>query len=241
MQKFYHILLVDDDAASSEAAKYFLETPGDMRVCVERDPRRALEQLQLQSRPCDCLLLDINMPGMNGYELLRQLRRSDPRLQILVVSVRGEERDVIQGLTLGADDYLIKPFSLRELRARIEARLRRSANPSGTYHLGLTRIHLDRLCVESDNGIHELTHREGRFLKLLLENAGRVLAREQIQDYVWGIEGCDNLRTIDNLVTSLRKKLGSSAASLESVRGLGYCLVLEQEASPTSTLGGAHP
>ena len=221
-ETIFKILVIDDDFTSSSVLKAYLEAKKVYQVSLEHDGEKGLQRAT--SEKFDCLILDINLPEINGYEILRLLRIRGIRMQVLIISVRGREKDIVMGLELGADDYLIKPFSMPELSARLNARIRRSPNPSGHYKSGDQIVNLDELTIESLGQKHQLTAREGRLLKVFLENPGRVMARNQILDLVWGIDYLGTTRTVDNFVLNLRKKLKGGKITIETVRGLGYRL-----------------
>ena len=221
-ETIFKILVIDDDFTSSSILKAYLEAKKVYQVSLEHDGEKGLQRAT--SEKFDCLILDINLPEINGYEILRLLRIRGIRMQVLIISVRGREKDIVMGLELGADDYLIKPFSMPELSARLNARIRRSPNPSGHYKSGDQIVNLDELTIESLGQKHQLTAREGRLLKVFLENPGRVMARNQILDLVWGIDYLGTTRTVDNFVLNLRKKLKGGKITIETVRGLGYRL-----------------
>tara|TARA_Y100000589_G_scaffold322199_1_gene354747 strand:- start:305 stop:1006 length:702 start_codon:yes stop_codon:yes gene_type:complete len=221
-EKTYDILVIDDDFTSSSVLKAYLESKKIYQVSIEHDGQTGLHRAT--SEKFDCLILDINLPEINGYEILRLLRLRGIQMQVLIISVRGREKDIIMGLELGADDYLIKPFSMPELNARLSARIRRSPNPSGHYQAGDQKVNLDELTIESLGYKHQLSAREGRLLKIFLENPGRVMARNQILDLVWGVDYLGTTRTVDNFVLNLRKKLKGGKITIETVRGLGYRL-----------------
>lgn len=220
--QIYDLLVIDDDYTSSAVLKAYLESKKIYRVALAMDGEIGLQKVT--AKRYDCLILDINLPEINGYEVLRRLRLRGIQIQVLIISVRGREEDIIRGLELGADDYLIKPFSMPELSARLSARIRRSSNPSGQYEIGDQKVNLDELTIESIGEKHKLTAREGRLLKVFLENPGRVMARNQILDIVWGVDYLGTTRTVDNFVLNLRKKLQGGKVQIETVRGLGYRL-----------------
>lgn len=220
--QIFDILVIDDDYTSSAVLKAYLESKHIYRVNLVKDAHTGLDLVTRER--FDCLILDINLPEINGYEILRILRLRGVQIQVLIISVRGREEDIVMGLELGADDYLIKPFSMPELNARLSARIRRSSRPSGHYEVGDQKVNLDELTIESIGKRHQLTAREGRLLKVFLENPGRVMARNQILDIVWGVDYLGTTRTVDNFVLNLRKKLEGGQIQIETVRGLGYRL-----------------
>ena len=182
------------------------------------------------SREFDLLLLDLVLPGRDGLEILREVRQLRPTLPIIILTARGEEADRVRGLNDGADDYVVKPFSVKELLARVEAVLRRSPErPSQLSHVGIPdgQIDLDRREVQFDDGQRaELSEREIELVRYLASNSGRAVAREELLANVWRIspQGVTT-RTIDMHVARLREKLRddpSRPAILLTVRGKGY-------------------
>lgn len=182
------------------------------------------------SREFDLLLLDLVLPGRDGLEILREVRRVRPTLPVIILTARGEESDRVRGLNNGADDYVVKPFSVRELLARVEAVLRRSAErPMDVSRIGIRggRIDLERREVQFDDGQHvDLSERESELLRYLAGNGSRAVSREEILANVWRInpQGVTT-RTVDMHVARLRAKLRDDPdrpVILETVRGKGY-------------------
>jgi DNA-binding response OmpR family regulator len=194
-------------------------------------------------RDYDLLLLDMVLPGMSGLEILREVRNVRPTLSVIILSARGEERDRVSGLRLGADDYVVKPFSVDELLARIEAVLRRSpARPTDVdaWPVPGGRIDFARCEVQfADGGREELSDRERSLLRYLAQHAGRAIAREELLSNVWQIDARGlATRTIDMHVARLREKLrdtGDESQVLLTVRGKGYMLA-NNEAKPQATV-----
>ena len=183
-----------------------------------------------QTADCDLVLLDLILPGKLGLEVLEQVRESRPTLPVIILTAKGEEQDRVKGLRLGADDYVVKPFSVKELVARIEAVLRRSPErPSDVTKLSIpaATIDLDRQEVKFTDGVRcELSEREVELLSYLARNRGRAISREEILQRVWRIEprGAET-RTIDMHVARLREKLRDDSGEprvLLTVRGKGY-------------------
>ena len=179
----------------------------------------------LAAPEADLVLLDLRLPDLDGFEVCRQLRaRSD--VPIIIVTARGEEVDRVVGLELGADDYVTKPFSLRELRARIRAQLRRSSRQdSRVCRFGDCEVDFDRALLKRSGRPVEITPQELRLLHALLQNRGRVLSREQLIDSAWGHGMAITDRAVDTHVFNLRKKIErvpSEPRFLLGVRGLGY-------------------
>lgn len=175
----------------------------------------------------DLILLDVMLPGKDGFEVCRELRRAGLKTPILMLTAKAREAEKVLGLELGADDYVTKPFGTRELRARIKALLRRAAEgpQSAVFHFGDLEVDFARGEVRRDGQAIELTPIEFRLLDTFVRARGRVLSREQLIDAAWGPDTFTSARIVDNHIASLRRKLGDDAADphyLKNVRGLGY-------------------
>jgi two-component system phosphate regulon response regulator PhoB len=218
------ILLVEDDAGIQELLRFTLEQAG-FRIRVTDRAERALELVR-DALP-DLVVLDWMLPGQSGLQFARQLR-ADPRcraLPIIMVTARGEEPDRVAGLEEGADDYIVKPFSPKELVARVHAVLRRRSPELGTSQLTLGPLRLDTTSYEAFVGERKitLTPIEFKLLRFLMANPGRVYSRAQLLDHVWGDHVYVEERTVDVHVRRLRVALGEDAENLiETVRGAGY-------------------
>jgi DNA-binding response OmpR family regulator len=183
-------------------------------------------------RQLDLLLLDMVLPGKTGLEILREVRNVRPTLPVIILSARGEENDRVSGLRLGADDYVVKPFSVNELLARVDAVLRRSpGRPTDVDELELPegRVDFARCEIRFTNGERvELSEREQQLLRYLARHAGRAVTREELLENVWQIDARGvSTRTVDMLVARLREKLRDDAEEprvLVTVRGRGYML-----------------
>ncbi len=195
---------------------------------------------EARNRAPDLIVLDLNLPGMNGFELCRRLRTEEAtrRTPIIVLTARTEEGDKIRGLELGADDYMTKPFSVRELVARIRAALRRSGFDAQTqqiYDDGRLRIDYADFAVSCSGQKIRLTRKEFALLAILSRNKGRVVPREQLLDQVWGLEYYGEARTLDVHISGLRRKLGPCGSCIETMIGVGYrflgCAELEPGAA----------
>jgi len=177
----------------------------------------------------DLLLLDIMLPGMDGFTVLEQLRRSRPALPVIMLTARGDEQDRVRGLKMGADDYVVKPFSALELLARVEAVLRRSAERSitvGKVELDGRTVDLEQRRIEFPDGTtRDISEKEAELLQYLAATRGRPVARAELLQHVWGLNprGVET-RTIDMHIARLREKLGD-AELIRTVRGKGYQLV----------------
>ena len=176
----------------------------------------------------DLLLLDIMLPGMDGFTVLEQLRKSRPALPVIMLTARGDEQDRVRGLKMGADDYVVKPFSALELLARVEAVLRRSAERSGTVgrvQLDGRTVDLEQRRIEFPDGTtRDISEKEAELLQYLVATRGRPVARAELLQHVWGIDPRNiTTRTIDMHIARLREKLGD-AELIRTVRGKGYQL-----------------
>jgi two-component system OmpR family response regulator len=219
------ILLVEDDQALQTALVYNLNKEG-YRVLVESNGAKALETARAE-KP-DLVLLDIMLPGMSGLEVCRVLR-SESRVPVIILTARTEELDKVTGLDLGADDYITKPFGMRELLARIRARLRSQVTAVETLrlHFGDVIIDLGRHAVTKNNQPLELTRKEYDLLAFLAQNQGLVFSREQLCERVWGYDFAGGTRTIDVHMRWLRAKIEPDPETpryLITVRGTGYKL-----------------
>ena len=220
------ILVVDDERAVLDLLAYNLRK-AHYDVLTAENGRQALD-LGRQTGP-DLILLDLMLPEVDGLDVCRELRRSS-RVPIIMITARGEEVDRVVGLELGADDYICKPFSVRELMARVKAVLRRT-QPEGTEiapvlsgPAGL-RLDVERREVMVGSISIDLTRLEFDLLHMLLLNADRVLTRERLLEEVWGYEFAGDTRAVDSAVKRLRARLRSAdpqADNIEAVRGLGY-------------------
>ena len=174
------------------------------------------------------ILLDLMLPDTDGLEVCRQIRKSDELAQvpIIMLTARGDESDKVVGLELGADDYMTKPFSVKELVARIHAVLRRPGGGEAAKRIsvGALVIDLDKFEVAAEGLKVDLTATEFRILQLLASRKGRVFTRDQILDFLWGNEKAVVDRTVDVHIRNLREKLGAAASLIKNIRGVGYKL-----------------
>jgi DNA-binding response OmpR family regulator len=213
------ILLVEDEPSVGELVKGYLGRDG-YRVIWVRTGEEALAELE--RHPVRMVILDIGLPGMDGFEVCRAMR-SRSQVPILMLTARDEEPDRVVGLEVGADDYLTKPFSPRELAARIKAILRRSEPHATQDVLSLGDVMLNREThdVTIDGALVELTAKEFDLLAYFLSNPGAVLSRDVLLDRVWGVEYPGGTRTVDVHVAQLRRKLGRPEL-IRTLRGSGY-------------------
>ena len=222
-----HVLLVEDEPAQREVLAYNLESEG---YAVSRAENGEEAMLQVAEITPDLVILDWMMPLMSGIEVCRQLKtREDTRnIPIIMLSARSEEVDTVRGLETGADDYVVKPYSLRELMARVRTQLRRSRPAASGETLIYQDIVLDpeRHRVMRANDELKLGPTEYRLLVTLLEKPGRVFSRDQLLDLVWGRDIYVDTRTVDVHIARLRKALTQHGGGdpIRTVRGAGYSL-----------------
>jgi DNA-binding response OmpR family regulator len=217
------LLLVEDDESIGRLVKAYLEQQDGWRVVWLKSGEEAVAELR--RHPVRLVVLDIGLPGIDGFEVCRRLRAYS-KVPIIMLTARDEEPDRVAGLELGADDYVAKPFSPRELAARIKAILRRVEQRSEDAILTAHDIVLrrDSMDVTVGGDQIELTSKEFDLLACFLEHPGIVLSREKLLDLVWGMTYPGGTRTVDVHVAQLRRKLGD-AETIRTVRGAGYKLV----------------
>ncbi|MDO4851000.1 MAG: response regulator transcription factor [Actinomycetota bacterium] len=224
------ILAVDDEPSITDFVSYNLQKEGYI-VDIATDGDSAVKMAS--ENPYDLVILDVMLPGIDGYEVCRRIRASHSTIPVLFLSARNTELDKVVGLEIGGDDYLAKPFGVRELIARVKALLRRSAQTESvaaeqdTGILDVSGIRLDEGAhtAESENGPIDLTPREFELLATLLKHAGKVLSRDQLLRDAWGWEYLVETKTVDTHVKRLRDKLlaaGIDPGLIETVRGYGY-------------------
>jgi len=222
------ILVVDDEASITEFVSYNLRKEGyEVAVAANGDDALALAD----TTTFDLVVLDVMLPGIDGYEVCRRLRAKSS-VPVLFLSARDTELDKVVGLEIGGDDYLAKPFGVRELTARVKALLRRA--PSGSREAGVAGEHIELAGIVLDEGAHtaiaeagpiDLTPREFELLACLMKHGGKVLSRDQLLREAWGWEFLVETKTVDTHVKRLRDKLeaaGVDPALVATVRGYGY-------------------
>jgi DNA-binding response OmpR family regulator len=222
------ILVVDDEPNILELAKLYLEQEG-YRVEVVGNGNDAL--LKLNSVKPSLIILDLMLPDIDGFEVCRQIRKQSD-VPILMLTARREDVDKIVGLELGADDYLTKPFNPRELVARVKAILRRyksGLKPGQAIEVGNLHIDLARREATVDSQPLRLRTKEFDLLATLAQNPGVVLTRERLLEMVWETDYYGETRTIDIHINHLRDKLSEANASIETVRGIGYKMILKSQ------------
>jgi two-component system, OmpR family, response regulator MprA len=219
------ILVVDDERAVRESLRRALELEG-YEIELAADGEEALYRLEANSQP-DALVLDVLMPGIDGLEVCRRLRRSGNTLPVLMLTARAEVENRVEGLDAGADDYVTKPFALEELLARLRALLRR-ASPDGGEVLRFADLELDPGTreVKRDGEQIELTRTEFSLLELFLRNPRQVLTRSIIFERVWGYDFGFSSNSLDVYIGYLRRKTeaGGKPRLIHTVRGVGYAL-----------------
>ncbi len=221
------VLVVEDETSYSEALSYVLRKEGFEVAIAETGPDALVE---FDRFGADIVLLDLMLPGLSGTEVCRQIRQTSS-VPIIMVSAKDTEVDKVVGLELGADDYVTKPYSPRELVARIRAVLRRGAaddvDDTASLEVGRIRMDVDRHLVNVDGAEVRLPLKEFELLEFFLRNPGRVLTRGQLIDRVWGADYVGDTKTLDVHVKRLRAKIEHDPANpttLTTVRGLGYKL-----------------
>ena len=228
------VLVVEDEESYRDALSYVLRKEG-FDVALAATGPEALDEFERSG--ADIVLLDLMLPGLPGTEVCRRLRQVSA-VPVIVVSAKDAEIDKVVGLELGADDYVTKPYSPRELVARIRAVLRRGAEPelaSPTLEVGSVRMDTERHVVTIDGQEVRLPLREFELLELFLRNAGRVLTRGQLIDRVWGADYVGDTKTLDVHVKRLRMKIEPDSANprhLVTIRGLGYKFNAPGSANP---------
>ncbi len=219
------ILIVEDDAAIRFGLEKNLAYEG-YDVESAADGERGLE-MAFDSQP-DLIVLDLMLPGVNGYEICRSVRKHDPSVAILMLSAKSMEGDKVLGLDVGADDFVTKPFSVKEVMARVRALLRKKRALEGeseAYKFGIAEIDFQGRTLRVNDKLVETSKKEFELLRMLVKNRGRVLARDQILNRVWGYDYYGTPRTIDNFVQKLREKVERDATDPEfirTIRGVGY-------------------
>ncbi len=215
-----NILVIEDDQAILEILKYNLQQNNGWNIYTATDGQMGLD-MALQIDP-DLMVVDWMLPEKSGIDIIKQIRKiSNRHIPIIMLTARGEESDKIQSLTIGADDYMIKPFSPRELVARIKASLRRERKTNSMLCCGNISVNLNEKTVYEDGIPLKIVRKEYDILVYLLKNTNRILSREKILNKVWGMYADVDERTIDVHVTRLRKKFNTPQI-IESVWGEGY-------------------
>lgn len=226
-----YVLFAEDDETLRTGLEAALSSEG-YETCGCKDGNEALSAFA-QRRP-DLLILDVMMPGKSGFDVCVEVRRSDPTVPIIFLTAKTSEADVVIGLGLGADDFIPKPFRIRELLARVSAALRRgqlaaTTAPSDMFTIGSARIDARRFLVSTGEPPDQpLTVRELGLLKEFAAHPGEVLSRDTLLDEVWGMDYAGGTRTLDQHIVQVRRKLGPSGDLIETIRGVGYRLRIPQ-------------
>lgn len=218
------VLIIEDDPDISESLKYNLEREGLQTVLAATGEQGLIEGLNERNPPI-LILLDLMLPGMSGTELCRRFRRepSTRRTPIIILTAKGSESDRVAGLDLGADDYITKPFSVRELLARVRAVLRRlDESTAKTYEDDHLTIDFSDIRVICNGRRIKLTNKEFTLLSVLAKSPDRVVTRQQLLDSVWGYSYYGDARTLDVHIRRLRQKLTDCGDCIETVVGVGY-------------------
>ncbi|WP_102400596.1 response regulator [Haloimpatiens massiliensis] len=220
------ILVVDDEEHIRELIKFNLEKNGYKVGCAV-DGNEALEYVRKHIPKL--ILLDLMLPGIDGYDVCKRIRgdKNTANIPIIMITAKGEEIDKILGLELGADDYITKPFSVRELIARVKAMLRRVnlKESEKVYYFGNISVDFQKHLVLKNGYEIDLTLKEFELLQILIENAGKVMTREILLDKIWGYEYIGETRTVDVHIRHLRKKIEEDDKNpkyIQTIRGIGY-------------------
>lgn len=221
------ILIVEDEADMARGLQFNLEARG-FEVEIARDGEAGY-QAAIAGRP-DLVLLDVMLPKRDGYDVCRALRKTEPRLPILMLTAKGQEDDIVLGLKLGADDYVKKPFSVAELVARIETLLRRTAGGGRPASVAFGRVQVDFVGHRATKGGEslDLTVKEFDLLRYFVSHQGAVVSRDALLNAVWGYDSVPNTRTVDAHIVKLRQKIEDrphEPRHLLTVHGLGYKFV----------------
>lgn len=221
------ILIIEDDPDIAESIRYNLEREG-LKARIAATGEQGLAAALEQQSPPALIILDLMLPGMSGTDLCRRLRREPAtrRTPIIMLTAKTSEADRVAGLDIGADDYITKPFSVRELLARVRAVLRRTDEQAATvYEDECLQIDFANMRVVCSGETVRLTRKEFALLTTLSRNAGRVATRQRLLDEVWGFQYYGDQRTLDVHIRRLRHKLGTCADCIETVIGIGYRFV----------------
>lgn len=237
------VLLVEDEPNLAFSLELNLRSEG-YGVTVCPDGEKARQMIRDQGVKFDLYLLDVNLPGCNGFEIARTIRAMSQRAGIIFLTARASEADSVQGLSIGADDYITKPFRLPELLLKVKRTLTRCAlfekehgNESAPVDCGPFQLDFERLVIRTPSGDSDLTRLEADMLREFFQNPGRVLSRQHLLSKVWGVSQDVETRTVDNFVVRLRRLIEedpSNPVYLRSVRGRGYMLSVPHAAGPVA-------
>lgn len=221
------ILIVEDEREMARGLKDILEFEG-YEVLAVGSGKEGLQAVG--RREPDCIILDLMLPDINGYQVCEEIRRQRRTTPIIMLTARAQDYDKIRGLEVGADDYMTKPFSVGELLARVKAILRRTgryAQDIDVVKVGSSEVDVKHFTVHRGKKQHSLSHYEVELFKLLYENADQPVSRDEILDKVWGTENYPTNRTVDNFIVKLRKKIEEDYRNpkhILTVYGVGYKL-----------------
>lgn len=221
------IYVVDDEASIIDFVRIYLEKEG-FQVKGFEDGKVAFQAIM--DNPPDLVVLDVMLPGMNGFDVCKKLRAEENQVPIIMLTAKDEEIDKIVGLELGADDYLTKPFNPRELVARIKAVLRRVTlkrqSQEEILHVGDLTLDIKRREFKIDGELVKLRTQEFELLRVLAEEPGRVFSRDQLLYLAWGYDFAGQTRTVDVHIAQLRRKIQAAKTQIETVTGYGYKLTV---------------
>lgn len=218
------ILIVEDDSDIAESLHYNFRREG-FKASIAESAEKGLRIALESNGPPSLIILDLMLPGMSGMELCRRLRRetATENIPIIMLTAKAAETDKIAGLEIGADDYIVKPFSVKEVVARVRAVLRRSEKEvPPKYEDGRLTVDFEDMRVTSDGDDVKLTRKEFALLEHLIKNSGRVATRQQLLDNVWGYSYFGDTRTLDVHIRRLRQKMNDCGGCIETVVGVGY-------------------
>ena len=216
------VLIVDDEIRMRTLIKDFLKQK-DYEILEAADGEEALNVYKNNKEKIDLILLDVMMPKLDGWSVLRQIRLDDKDMPVVMLTARSEEQDELFGFELGVDEYITKPFSPKLMVARVEAILRRSSKVQNEKaDFGGIIIDYEGRTVQVDGKFVELSFREFELLKYLIENKDKALSRDKILNSVWNYEFYGDTRTIDSHIKKIRHKLGKKGKYIETIRGIGY-------------------
>ena len=216
------ILVVDDEARMRKLIKDFLSSKG-YSILEAEDGEKALEVFEQNQEQISLILLDVMMPKLDGWSVLRQIRQENKKVPIIMLTARGEEQDELFGFELGADEYIAKPFSPKILVARVEAILKRTGGDTKELkNIGGIEIDQEGRTVTIDGKAIELSLREYELLTYLVENENIALSRDKILNNVWNYDYYGDSRTIDSHIKKIRHKLGKKGKYIKTMRGVGY-------------------
>lgn len=212
------ILIVDDEPNIVQVLKEYAEY-NEMTVDVAFDGLQAYKKVEKTNY--DCIIMDIMMPNLNGYEAVKAIKEIKT-VPIIMISAKGEEIDKLKGFDLGIDDYIVKPFSPKEVMARIKALMKRTKGYNNCKEFGMLKIDFDGREVYVNNKLVELTKKEYELLITLIKNKDIVMTRDRLLDEIWNFDYNGDYRTIDTHIKMLRADLGECGEMIKTVRGVGY-------------------